>query len=483
MRITNLSPTLKKPLCYAIGLFATKGIALLMLPILANELSVQAIGRLELLTSLAVFLSLMVGLSLHEALYRYAGQEQSEPQKFRIASRIVSLALFVAGIALTALTSIIVLLPPTLTYFRPEELLLMITGVSIEGLLSLMLAWLRMQDKAAVFVTVTVTTCIVQVSLVFLSLSLELGVSGILLASVVAHLFELIWLQSLCRMQLIRPRSGQVKTLLRYSIPISLSGLVAFALNGAERWFIAGTDQIENLARYAIAAKFALAMCILVQPFGMWWMPKRFAVLNHQGPAQAAKYTQYGLIWIAILTALMAYFAPLFITLTLPESYRLSAQMVLFCLCAAMLKEITELTNLGLLAEQKTATLFKTNLLAAIAGLALALSLQSFSIWGILSALIGAQLIRLGCITWASQRQVRLPYRLGPLLWVYLLSFSHLLVSSFITGWHYQVLMCGVAPLSILAVAVMSGLLRPGMIQSKTSPHMPDTAQERVPSS
>jgi len=450
---------IKKPIYYGIGLFATKGLSLLMLPVLANHLSVQELGRLELLTSISVCLGIVLGGSLHEALYRYAGQEKSMDKQFNVASQIFSLASIISLLSLSLLISIAIFLSSSLPYIHVEELLLIFIGVSVEGLLSLLLAWLRMQDNTLAFVKITVSTCILQLGMVVFSLWLNFGIIGILMASVIAHIIELIWLHAICQLTLTLPQSERSKVFLRYSIPMCISGLLAFALNGAERWVIAITDNVENLARYAIAAKFTLAMCILVQPFGMWWMPKRFMTFEHSGATDTVKYTQYGLIWIAILCAFMAYFAPLFITLALPETYQFSSQLVIFCLFAAMLKEITELTNLGLLIHKKTTQLFRINLIATIIGLIFMALLQHFSILGILTALIGAQLIRMIMITSASQQLIALPYRTKSLFILYLICAGLMLLSPFITRWEIQSVMCVIAPVVVFSVAAILKLI------------------------
>ncbi|MDN3684766.1 hypothetical protein QW180_19040 [Vibrio sinaloensis] len=62
-----------------------------------------------------------------------------------------------------------------------------------------------------------------------------------------------------------------------------LSAMVAFALSGAERWIIVAYTDLDTLGIYAIAAKFALGVGILIQPFHMWWMPKRFQVQQSKG--------------------------------------------------------------------------------------------------------------------------------------------------------------------------------------------------------
>jgi O-antigen/teichoic acid export membrane protein len=454
-----LPAALIRPAAYATGLFAGKAVALLMLPVVANHLSVAQVGQLELYTSSSVFLSILLGMGLHEGLYRFAGQEQSAEKQAVIAGEIITLAAVIALYSLTALLGILFLTGTFVAGLPVHQLALLAVGVSSEGMIGLFLAWLRMQDRAADFVRVTLSVCLFQVSLVLLSLWIYPGVTGILAASVITHFLQLIWLWRLCRLKLQQPGRDKMKALFRYSLPISLAGLLAFLLNGAERWLIAATDSIEVLACYAIAGKFSLALCILVQPFGMWWMPKRFAVLAGQGNGEASRITQYGLAWIAIVCAFMAYFAPLFISLALPAGYQSAGQLVLLCLISAVAKEVTELVNLGLLAGKQTGLLLRFSLIAATTGITAAVILQSFAIWGIIAALILAQTVKLLLVYRTSQHLLALPYNLRPLLSLYLFTGLHLLLSALLSSWQLQLLLALIAPLSVLLLATLTGLL------------------------
>ena len=74
------------------------------------------------------------------------------------------------------------------------------------------------------------------------------------------------------------------------------SGLLAFALNGIDRLLIAEYVSMEALAIYSVALKFSIAIPLLMQPFGLWWMPKRFALLNqYNGHQQVLHYSMIGL--------------------------------------------------------------------------------------------------------------------------------------------------------------------------------------------
>ncbi len=450
----SLSSALSRPVAYAFGLFATKGIALIMLPVLANHLSIQQIGQLELYTTSGVFIGMILGLALHESLYRFAGHETCQHRQRKIAGTIYTLACMMALISLFVLIFIIHGIARHVSELPINEMTLLAIGVSSEGLIGLQLAWLRMQDRAKHFLLVTVCCCLLQVTMVALSLSWMPSVTGILAASVITHLVQVIWLQRLCRLPLIQPKAAQVSEFIIYSAPIALSGMVAFLMNGAERWVIATTDTIESLAFYAIAAKFALALCILVQPFGMWWMPKRFSVYLHEGAQQAARITQYGLVWIAMLAASIAYSAPMFITLALPDSYQPAVQMVLLCLVAALFKELSELFNLGLLVTKQTGLLLRFNLTAAIVSALLIFAMVSWGILGIIAGLVGGQLTKLILVYRASQQACFLPYTLRRNTAILVTAFIHLLLASHVHPWPMQLLMSVLAPLSVFTVAL-----------------------------
>ncbi|ENC9835420.1 lipopolysaccharide biosynthesis protein [Vibrio fluvialis] len=455
----SLSSALSRPVAYAFGLFATKGIALIMLPVLANHLSVQQIGQLELYTTSGVFIGMILGLALHESLYRFAGHETCQHRQRTIAGTIYTLACMVALISLCILILTIHGVARHVTALPATEMTLLAIGVSTEGVIGLQLAWLRMQDKAKHFLLVTVCCCLLQVTLVVMSLSWMPSITSILAASVMTHLAQVIWLQRLCRLPLIQPKAAQTLEFILYSIPIALSGMVAFLMNGAERWVIATTDTIESLAFYAIAAKFALALCILVQPFGMWWMPKRFSVYLREGAKQAARITQFGLVWIAMLAAGIAYFAPMFITLALPASYAPAVQMVLLCLAAALFKELSELFNLGLLIAKQTGLLLRFNLMAVMVSALLIATMVSWGIVGIIAGLIGGQLTKLILVYRASQRACFLPYTLRRSTVILLIAFIHLLLASHVHPWPLQLLMSVLAPLSVFAVALLLGIV------------------------
>ena len=448
-----------KQLCsYGIGLFMMKGLSLIMLPILANALTQEELGRLELLTSIAVFFAILISFALHEVLYRFVSDVEQNKQK-QAANRIYCLSLLISLSALPLLSALSLLVTRYTDNIVLSELLLLSFALSFEGAIGISLAWLRMQDRARAFVTISLMTCICQAGFVLLSLKLQAGVSGILLASVSAHFLQLIVLHLVNRFNWTLPPAGDIRQYVKYGIPVAASGLLAFGLNGAEKLILGVGTDYQQLAVYAIAAKFALAMCILVQPFGMWWMPKRFSTLNQNQYSTFTLITQYGVIWIILLTTSIAFAAPVFIHHLLPDSYQAAAGYTAATLAVALFKELSELSNIGILFKKRTGLLLRINIAATLAALLLATALISYSVWGVLAALFIAQLLRFTAITVISHNLYPLQYRIYPLALLISVGCGYLVLSYHVSDIRLQYLMTFLAPLSILFISYMTGLL------------------------
>lgn len=201
-----------------------------------------------------------------------------------------------------------------------------------------------------------------------------------------------------------------------YCLPLMASGLVAFGLNGFERWILAENTSFSDLALYAVALKFALALTLLMQPFCMWWMPKRFDYLQSRGKAITAKMTQSSLVLLCGLTVLVCYLAPVLIEWLMPASYQQAKTIAVALIIVSAIKELNELINLGALAEKQTKKLLWINTLATGLGMIAILILTPiYGVSGVITSLILAQTIRVILTFILSQSAHPLPYSLGKL--------------------------------------------------------------------
>ena len=401
---------------YGVGLMLNKGLSLLMLPVMTRYLMPEQIGKLDLLATIGAVSGIVIALSMHEVIYRFAGVKKDTQQQFTCASEIYSCTAIVSVIFAIVLFAVINSIHlPSDGFITAVELNLLLLCASLEGILGISTAWLRMQDRAKTFLAISVCSTAIQVSLVVLVLTYSPSVKGILACSAVTYFLQFMALHLINRFQWMLPSLASIKPYLSYSFPLMLAALIGFGLNGSERFFLAYSTDLETLAWYSVAIKFSFAMCILMQPFGMWWMPKRFQTIEQQGGTRCAEITQFGIVYLTTLTIAVAFAAKAFISLALPVDYSASAALLIGTLSVAWLKEMSELLNVGILFKKRTQWQLQICVIATLIGLALMWQLADIGIWGVIFALGIAQLLKMVITFFASQRLIALPYQFSVL--------------------------------------------------------------------
>ncbi|CAM3625609.1 Polysaccharide biosynthesis protein [Vibrio aerogenes CECT 7868] len=453
--------TVHSMLIYGTSLLMMKGLSLLMLPVMTHYMDAGQLGKLELIASIGAFLGILSTAAMHENLYRFVGHLTDQLKRFHQAAGLMTFSMLIGtGIGVLLLT-ILLTLPEAWWQSIPltkTESALLILALAFEGPVSLHLAWLRMNDRATTFFSVSVLTTVLQIMMITGVLLWHPSVTGILLAGTVTRYVQLVILHRVNGFP-VRPPT-QAKQLLAYSTPLMLSALIAFGLSGAERWMIAYASDLTTLGYYAIAAKFALAMCILVQPFGMWWMPKRFQVLSEQGGQAAVRQTQAGIVYILALAVLICFVGQIFIRLALPQSYYPAQQLLIMTMVIALFKEITELLNLGMLYQKKTGVLFRLNLIMTAGTLLTTLMLMHRGIEWILWTLAAAQGIRCLCVLIIGQRHQPLPYQHTSLVCLLCMSGIFLSAAWFVQATHLRLLLAITAPVCLILFALSLNYIR-----------------------
>lgn len=412
--LLQLPNALKQTLIFGVSIALMKGISLLMLPFIANHLSTEDYGRLEVVSTLGIIGSILVGMGLENTLFRFVGVLKKTDQRKRMAAEIFSLTLILGSIAFCiswyAAGAIASWVPGKPTEY---EVRLVLSMLALEGCIAIPLGWLRMNNRAFSFALTTTGRALLQAVIVIIQLSLNRGVEGILEAALIAAVIQVVILAYLHLQDTgFHFNKKTLTRSLHYSLPIVGSGLAAFALNGLDRWVIADVADLSDVAQFGVAAKFALAVILLMQPYGMWWAPRRFEVLTqHNGNTKAAHFISVGIVAALIITLFVGLASPLLINWLLPGDYAIAGQYAVGLVIVMTLREITELINIGCFSGKTTGAQFIINIIASITGILLMLWWSPlFSVWGTIFALICAQFLRLVMFYITSQYYHPLPY-------------------------------------------------------------------------
>lgn len=393
---------IKDIVSYGVTICIIKGASLLLLPVVTRYLTPVEYGQLELLTISSSFIALFASCSLHEALYRFAAV--GDTPKEQVNAKSCANQIFTMSILVSLCLLICIGLGATLLGHQVELLLdsygLHITHIVILSIslcigssLSIGLAWLRMNNDVNSFIKISIATTVFQALLVVSLLECDFGVTSVLAAGLVTHIFQWIWIAKVSTLRLVLPAKSLILEAIRYAAPLTASAIVAFGLNGAERWLILFSSNLHTLGQYAIASKFALATCILIQPFGMWWMPKRFALLK-QDTNQAARISLIGIIYIGFLIVTIAAISQLVLPLILIKEYHSTVILILGTLFMSLGKELTEIVNLGLLYRKQTKTLFAANVITTLVGITACVILSEHGVWAVMIVIGVAQLVK-----------------------------------------------------------------------------------------
>ena len=459
----KLPDALKQALLYGSSIALMKGISLLMLPYVAHHMSTQDFGRLEIISTIAIIASVLIGMGLDHTLFRFAGVCDDRHERKRLGAEIYGLALIIGlGAWLLGWQGAPLLASAMNGGASTYELRLMLSILALEGCISIPLAWLRMHNQARCFFLATSGRALTQALLVVVLLKAERGVAGMLEAGLIAAVLQALVLSYLqirsTGLGLSRQTSWQA---LIYSLPLTGSGLVAFTLNGFDRWVLAQHSSLDDVALFSVAAKFALPVVLLLQPFSMWWTPRRFAILKgDNGHERAANFIAFGLTLALIVGVLVGLCAPLLIHWLMPASYANSSLYVIGLVAVFLLKEMTELVNLGCLSGETTGIQLFINTTAASLGLIVMLAwAPSYGVWGVIAALLCAQTLRLILFFKISQRLLPLPYPTNAMLRLGAASFAWLSLALLNKSDAQQVILIIIALSSLLAMAKLLKLI------------------------
>ncbi|WP_321280502.1 oligosaccharide flippase family protein [uncultured Vibrio sp.] len=450
---------LKNISLYAVSLFLIKGMSLFTLPLMAQYLSPQEIGHLELLGITTVFFSLIVGIAMHENLYRFIGTISRFTVRKRKASQLYSASLVVSFSLSLFILFIYYLVPFKLSTFTSEQILFMALVLCYEAPLAISLAWLRLHNQASLFFKICVVTVLAQVSLLVVVLTYKPGVTLVFALNIVCTFIQFLFLHVFINFPFSLPNKQRFFRYIRYSAPLMLSGVVAFGLSGAERWLIAGATDLETLGMYAVAAKFALGVGILIQPFHMWWMPKRFETMDKNGGEHVASVTTQGILLLCVISVAVAWLSQLFISFSLPDSYQPAIALVGMTITMMLFKELVELTNFGILYQKHTSQLLYINLASTALAMVICILSADLGIEAMLYGLIAGQLSRFIFTIWFSQRAHYLDYQTSPICALIALTVLFLLTSRYHQSIEVSALMLLIQPLGVIAFAIRFQLI------------------------
>lgn len=461
--LNKLPSPVRQAAAYGFALLAAKAVSLMMVPVFTHFLTPADYGRLDVLQTLANALSIVIAFGLSETLFRFAGTDTDENAKRQTAANVFGTASVIGLISLVVTQAtapwIAETLPSDITVLQTR---LILGSLAVTGIILIPMSWLRMKDHAALYMCASAGYAIVQAMITAAMLFLGYGIEGVLAAGLATAitLSSLLFVHQ-ARDTGIRFEIANLRRHLRFGGLMVFSGIAAFIMDSFNRWVLADTAGPAQLAEYALAAKLGLIAAVACQPFAMWWMPRRFKVLaGHDGALRCARTTETGLI-IAMLAAVsVAAMGPLIITIMTPPEYHGAIRYVPWLSGLACLAASTRLFNTACLSQEKT--VWPIIIDGSAAGIALILYFVMIPTWGGEGAIVAttiALMIRIIAYIVVGNRVVRMPYRLGRMFALGVISAFGLSAIYLGTGWIQPIIFGSVIAIILALAAMLFGLL------------------------
>lgn len=413
-RAFNASSRLPAASAYIFAVAADKGFSLLTMPLMAHELTPASFGQLDVAVSVLEFIGILATLGLAETCIRFtAGDGAGCSRRAEIASEFLG-----AGVLSAVLLGVAVqvFLRPIADWIGvsvdPIALRVAAAGVCAAGLIELPLVWLRLDGRGWRFFAFVGVRATVQAAATVTVLLAGGKAASLLIANAIIALgFAATLVAFQIRETGIRFSLAPLPLMARYGLPL-VGGLVAmFALGNCDRWFLAGHVPASEIAYYGLAAKLGLITAVLYQPFLLWWIARRLAILSGQGPAKLALAWGQGVGLLIFSGLAVALIAPAFICVAFPGAYRKAIEYIPLLVLISVLNELCTLTNTGVYATSHGFRVLAVNAAGAAAAIAgYALLVPSQGVPGAIEATIAAHLVRLGLFVRLGRGAAPAPY-------------------------------------------------------------------------
>ena len=269
----DATPTLaRQTLIYAVSGVIGPAIAVFTLPIFARILTQAEYGILELATTLTTLALTVTDLGLVAAAQRsfFDHAEDDLDGRHRVlatAFATTSVLAIVVAVGLLVFRSEV----SSWLFGSDQATVLAIVAVSLIPLntFRFLSETMRVRFQAAHYLVMSViATLVTSVLAVGAVVVLDLGVRGVLLASVVGSLVACSYGLWVVRQALIgRFSRPELRTMLAFGLPLVPATLAAWLLALVDRLLLAKLGDLDEVGKFAIAARLTLLMLLAVNAF------------------------------------------------------------------------------------------------------------------------------------------------------------------------------------------------------------------------
>lgn len=334
--------------------------SLLLLPLYTHYLTPADYGLVELLSSIIELASLVMGLRVGAAIFKFHADARTAQDKRRVLSTALTLLLIANILAAGCIQVFSATLAQWLAAppgFDAALRLFSLTLV-VSALNETFFAYLRIEDRSIAYVATSAAKFFLQLVLnIVLIGGFGLGYWGIIWASLISSVVLALgfgfWLLPAVGFGIDRRHAVDF---VRFSLPIMVSSLGMYYISFGNRFFLKAYDSFEALGVYALAYKFGLTFSNLFwSPFAMFWAARQYEYASEQGGGvffgRVFLYANLVLLPAAVGVIVLT---PPFLRLVSKPAYWGAIELVPWVVGASLLLAWSDFFRIGMLRAART---------------------------------------------------------------------------------------------------------------------------------
>jgi O-antigen/teichoic acid export membrane protein len=411
----------KHSLIYAAGIFASKGLAFVLLPIYTRYLTPADYGVLQLIMMTMEVIALIAGSRLALGVFHFYHKAETEREKRSVLTTALALLMVTYGVTAT----MAVVMAPTIAAIVFGDaagyvgyLRIAVLALAGETLIVVPVAYLQLRTRSKLLVTVQLAKLVLQATLnVIFLIPLGMGVAGVLLSALIGNVAIGLFLTSLLLRENGFVIAGDAaRDLVRYGVPLVVTQVATMLLMFGDRFFLNRAVGEAAVGLYGLAFQFGmLLMLVAYMPFEQVWNPTRFEVAKRpeRDVIYARAFTYLNLVLVTGGVGI-GLFASDVIRIMAAPAFHSAGTLVPGLLLVFLLQAWTSFHNVALLVTERTTWYAISNWIAAgIALLGFVTLIPTFGVWGAVCTAVIAFLVRflivvgLGYYLWPVQYQWR----------------------------------------------------------------------------
>ena len=440
----TLSKIGKNSLIYGLGTALRNVTSLIMLPIYTSYLSPSDYGAVELLTMALNFISLIMGMRLAQAMFRFYSLESDENKKNSIVSTtllsVSGLGILFALLSIACSELIVELLFGSKDYLL--EFRLFIFTLVTTAVIQTAMTYFQVRQQPVQYVLYSSGYLFLQIVLnIYFVVLLELHVLGVVYGALSSGLI----MSFLLFVVLVKDVGARFSTRLffrmwEFILPLMLASMAGFYAAYADKYFIRLFDGLAAVGLYVLAYRLSSIVSTLYATFNQSWSAARFDIYKSDKNSRLfSRVYKYMNLLLVVFGTAVAIFSKDVIYYMTNQSFHGAIGLVPLFVVVVIVNSHMSFFNLGIMVSERTGYIALASLSKAfISTILYIIMIPKYGVYGAAVGLLISSLAETIIVYLSSTRLFSMGLEHGPVLLMYVTAgvfwVVESIISEYVTG-------------------------------------------------